>query len=128
MHSCVAEALLRVVDAGLVVLVLGVEARAQVVQQRGRRHEPAHHLVAARQQHPRARRPAHRPARRRPARRRPARRAGARRRASRIRWRRGRRGPLAPLRYLALDVQRATLRAATPRAFQLYTFPEARYR
>lgn len=86
-------ALLGLVDAGLVVLVLGVEARLEVVEQRsGRRHQLAHH-GAARQQH-----------------------AGGRGRPAPLRRRRGGGAALAPLCDLALDVQRAALGAAAARA------------
>lgn len=82
------RALLGLVYAGLVVLVLGVEARLEVAEQRGRRQQLADHVLA-RQQQARGR----------------VRRRGGRRR--------GRGAPLAPLRYLALDVERTALRAAT---------------
>lgn len=84
--------LLGLVDAGLVVLVLGVEARLEVVDERGRRRQQLAHHVAALQHHLRAPRAPGAPRRRGP----PAR--GA---------------PLAaaPLRDLALDVERAALGA-----------------
>lgn len=91
--------LLGLVYAGLVVLVLGVEAGLEVVDERGR-HQLAHHLRAVRhQQRARVR----------------GRRGGAA--AARLagagrRQRRGRGAAPAPLRDLALDVERAALGAA----------------
>lgn len=97
--------LLGLVDAGLVVLVLGVEARLEVVDERGR-HQLAHHLRAVRhQQRARVRRGpggAGRGPRQGPR--------GAR--GPRRRERRRGRAAAAPLRDLALDIQRAALRAA----------------
>lgn len=79
--------------AGLVVLVLGVEARLEVVDEGGRRHQLAHDVASVRhQQRARGRRPA-------------GGRAG-----------RGRRAALAPLRDLALDVERAAFRSAAARS------------
>lgn len=80
--------LLGLVYAGLVVLVLLVEARLQVVQQRGRRQQLAHHVVARQQQ---ARGGGAAPA--------PAPHLGGR----------GGLAARAPLLYLALDVERAAL-------------------
>lgn len=83
--------LLGLVYPRLVVLVLGVEARLEVVDEGGgRRHQPTHHVVAGQQQ------------------------ACARVRRGRVGGR-GRQGgaALAPLRYLPLDVKRASLRPTT---------------
>lgn len=89
--------LLGLVYAGLVILVLGVEAGLEVVDERGRRrHELAHHVRAGQQQ-PRARSPA---------------RARARAPGRGLQRRRGGGAPLAPLRDLAFDVERAALGAA----------------
>lgn len=85
--------LLGLVYAGLVVLVLGVQARLEVVQQRrGGRQQLAHHVVARQQQ-----------ARGRPGARAP------RAPGARLGGGRGGRAALAPLGDLALDVQRAAL-------------------
>lgn len=92
--------LVRLVYAGLVVLVLGVEARLEVVDERGgRRQQRAHHAAAAQQQL-------------RGGGRRAGRRAGGRR-GGRAAPARARAPPPAPLRDLSLDVQRAPLGPAT---------------
>lgn len=95
--------LVGLVDAGLVVLVLGVEARLEVVDERGGRQQLAHHLLALQQQL-RARRDPVDP--RAPSD--PADPRGLEVGSGR----RGGRAAAAPLGDLALDVERAALRPA----------------